>query len=351
MVWAHNYTRVIQTAQAFVQGYLGFTAATNGSVVSVTSTGYPGAIGNSLNPSDNCPLFSDNKGGTEKTAWDAIWIAEVQERLQALIQGNLTLTESDIGQIPYLCGYESSALGRLSPWCNVFTDYELQQYVYSYDLRFYYGVGPGSKVAQTMMTPFLNALVGLFNQGPDITGTAADGSGFQVPNLLVSFLNDGQMVELVTASGIFDDEAAPLGSEMDPDRHFVTSRINTMRGTIGFERITCLGSPDSGSDEASAASATISSAHSSVHSREPANATYVRILLNDVVYPVPSCKNGPGSSCLLSDYDEYIQDKLATQGDFISNCNITTAGAPTTVQGASFFTDLSSPWLQSVRPY
>lgn len=56
-VWANNYTRVIQTAKFFVQGFLGFAAADSGSVVSVTSTGYAGAIGNSLGPSDQCPNF------------------------------------------------------------------------------------------------------------------------------------------------------------------------------------------------------------------------------------------------------------------------------------------------------
>lgn len=56
-VWANNYTRVIQTAKFFVQGFLGFTAAQSGTVVSVTSKGFDGAIGNSLAPSDQCPNF------------------------------------------------------------------------------------------------------------------------------------------------------------------------------------------------------------------------------------------------------------------------------------------------------
>ncbi|KAK4149775.1 hypothetical protein C8A00DRAFT_37632 [Chaetomidium leptoderma] len=39
--------------------------------------------------------------------WDSIWRPQVQERLQALIQGNLSLTLSDVNLIPYLCGFES----------------------------------------------------------------------------------------------------------------------------------------------------------------------------------------------------------------------------------------------------
>jgi acid phosphatase len=45
-----------------------------------------------------------------------------------------------------------------------------------------------------------------------------------------------------------------------------------------------------------------------------------------------------------------VAKRLAAQGNFIANCNVTVAGAPTKVNGASFFTDLSSPWLGVVRP-
>jgi acid phosphatase len=56
-VWANNYTRVLQTARMFVQGFLGPFASTYGSVAAVTSKGYAGVTGNSLSPSDTCPNF------------------------------------------------------------------------------------------------------------------------------------------------------------------------------------------------------------------------------------------------------------------------------------------------------
>ncbi|KAK9769146.1 putative Histidine acid phosphatase [Seiridium cardinale] len=385
IVWANNYTRVLQTAKTFIQGYLGFNAAANGSVISVTSKGFSEAIGDSLAPSDMCPSFVDASGGTNKTTWDDLYIPPIQERLQALIQGNLTLTASDIDQIPYLCGFESHITGKLSPWCGIFTDDELKQYEYSNDLRYYYGVGPGTDLPKKMMTPFLNTLVDLFAQGPNITGIAADGSSFQVPRLLMSFLNDGQLTELVTSSGVFDEQQPLSATEKDDERLWVGSRYVSMRGTIAFERLNCIVSAGSGSGNssyshssaaypnttvasvstkvsckrkttsaASSSSAVITAAptYPSLQRRqEAANATYVRIRLNDAVYPVPSCKNGPGSSCLLSDYVKYIEDKYEAEGDWLVNCNVTDPAAPTKVKGASFFTDLSSPWLQSVPPY
>lgn len=359
VVWANNYTRVIQTAKMFVQGYLGFAAAEYGSVVSVTSKGYTDNIGNSLAPSDQCPNFSDSSGGDYATEWADTYIPPIKQRLEAMIEGNFTFEDSDISQMPYLCGFvreniprgpqassilgtpadrpsiqESQITGTLSPWCNIFTDEELKQYEYAQDIRYWYGLGPGTDLEQTMMMPYLNALVGLLQQGPGINGTAADGSSFTLPDLLVSFLNDGQLVELVSATGVFDGQPDLSGTNMT-DSLFMASHFVTMRGTVAFERLNCL----------------VDGASASHNSTTSSNATYVRIKLNDAVYTLPSCKDGPGQSCLLSDFADYISDKYAAEGSWVENCNVTTAGAPTTVQGASFYTDLTSPWLQALPPY
>ncbi|KAH9999148.1 phosphoglycerate mutase-like protein [Xylariaceae sp. FL0662B] len=327
-VWANNYTRVLQTASMFIRGFLGYKAAQNGSIISVTSTGFPAALGDSLSPSDMCPAFEDSEGGDFKATWDDIWIPPIQARLQALVNGNLTLTASDVNQIPYLCGFESHITGQLSPWCNVFTDEELKQYEYSSDLRYFYGIGPGTDLPKKMMTPFLNALVGLLREGPDRAGIRDDGSTFKLPKLLMTFLNDGQLTELVTASGVFDDQTPLSPTKRDDDRLWIASRFVSMRGTIAFERLNC----------------TVSDAAKS-------NAAYIRIRLNDAVYPVPSCNSGPGSSCPLDDYVKYVAEKYAAEGNWITNCNATVVeDTPTTVKGASFFTDLSSPWVRRIAP-
>ncbi|KAI0167152.1 phosphoglycerate mutase-like protein [Hypoxylon sp. FL1284] len=340
MVWANNYTRVLQTASMFVRGFLGFAASQKGSVVSVTSRGFPGNVGDTLAPSDMCPNFEDLEGGDHKTTWDSIWIPPIQQRLQALVDGSLILTASDVNQIPYLCGFESHITGRLSPWCDVLTDEELKQYEYSNDLRYYYGVGPGTDLPKKMMTPFLNALVGLL-ESESVKGTKADGTAFELPKLLVSFLNDGQLTELVTASGVFDAQLPLSALEKDENRLWVGSRYVSMRGTIAFERLNC-----TVGDDSNKSTGPISVLPNPTPSTSVGRATYVRVRLNDAVYPIPSCRNGPESSCKLSDYAKYVAEKYTAEGDWTTNCNITvTANTPTRVKGASFFTDLSKPWL------
>jgi hypothetical protein len=141
--------------------------------------------------------------------------------------------------MPYLCGFESQITGSLSPWCGVFTDTELRQYEYSNDLRYYYGEGPGTGLESTMMLPFLSALIGLLQKGPSINGTSANGKPFVLPKLLMSFLNDGQMSELVTSIGVFDGQPPLSATQMDDNRKYIASRFVSMRGTIAFERMNC----------------------------------------------------------------------------------------------------------------
>lgn len=340
-----------------MRGFIGTNSTLLGKIVSVTSKEYVSAIGNSLAPSDMCPAFADGNGGDYQKTWDGIWQPKVQKRLHSLIEGNLTLTLSDVNLMPYLCGFESQITGRLSPFCDVFTDEELKMYQYSNDLRYYYGTGPGTELPQTMMTPFLNSLIDLFKTGPGKEGLSSDGhSNFQVPSLMASFLNDGQLIEIISASGVFDEQQPLSATEKDDNRLWIGSRFVTMRGTIAFERLNCQVSPGSGDDNSTTTTATPTTTSrcrrpKATHSpgtgrRGVTNSTYVRIRLNDQVYPVPSCRGGPGSSCPLAQYSKYIKDKYASQGNWVENCNITTEGAPTTVRGASFFTDLAQPHLR-----
>ncbi|KAF8859661.1 phosphoglycerate mutase-like protein, partial [Acephala macrosclerotiorum] len=607
--WANLYPRVVQAAQNFVRGFLGSTASSLGQVITINSTGSEQALFDSLSPSDLCPKFVDGNGGTEQTTWNSIYLPPILTRLEALIDGNLTFTTTDVSIMPYLCGFESQITGTLSPWCSVFTDEELKQYEYAQDLRYYYGMGPGEDLPSKMMLPYLNSLVGLLSQGPGVNGTYANGTSYILPNIITAFMNDGQITELGAATGVWDTTISLGNGTSIPDGYtYISSHFVTMRGTVAFERLNCVASsaskakrdeedkvvtvaekktitlctetesltslaettkkPEmttstilktsvytitscpptvkncpigektstvytsttvcpveeasststaagewttstivetssyvvtsckhndkhcrvgettstvyttttvcpvdatttsaagswttsthlststgkygtsvitlktsytvsasatatatgssssfltktssgsgsgssstSGSGSASGSGSTsgsssgsasvtasasytssgsgsgysnsttssstltssssylnatttsdysnstassTSSTATSTSTPTSGNSTYIRILLNDAVYPVPSCQDGPGSSCLMSEYVALIKAKVEAAGDLVTRCNVTNAGAPTTVKGASFFTDLSDSWLASV---
>lgn len=366
-MWANQYkspineSRVVQTARAFLNGFLYEYADSYGTVVSVNSTGSPAAIGNSLGPSDSCPAFGTiSSGGNNVTnckchqanfvlssedkeprpasgamplktlayiyLGDATWLPKALYRINSEIRGNLTFDETDILFFPYMCAYESQIEGRLSPWCGVFTESELRSYAYSQDLSYFYGVGPGSiGPAKVLFLPFLKSLLSLLETGPGQVGVGANGTKFEIPNLLMAFTNDNQLAQMTAAMGIFDFEE-PLPEDHIPTHHlYNVAHFITMRGTVAFEVMDC-------------------------NVNNATNGPYIRILLNDAVYPIASCQNGPGRSCSLSDYLSLIDKKIDEAGDFLDYCNVTDGGRPETATGAGFFRDLSLDFLTFVNP-
>lgn len=350
-VYANKYPRVIQTAQLFARGYLGSNSTLLGKVVSIDSKRFPAQLANTLAPGDMCPSFVDDST-PQTSVWQATWLPKFKARLAQYIQGDLVIPDSTWNDFPYICGFESQILGRMSGFCDVFTDEELAAYEYQQDLRYYYGVGPPTNVSSKMMIPFLNSLVTRFVDGPaDDVGVGADGvSTFKVPKLLMNFLNDGQLNQLATAIGVFDNQA-PLPTDSAPaDRLWRSSNISPMRGTIAFERLNCkVGGPPPKPCKArkpSSAAARAARRQETLVETPVRNETYIRIRINEAVYPVPSCQDGPGKSCLLSDYAKYVSEKQAAVGSYATLCNTTSPDTPTEVQGASFLTNLDQEHLE-----
>ncbi|EGY14181.1 acid phosphatase PHO1 [Verticillium dahliae VdLs.17] len=350
-VWANNYPRVLQTAQLFVRGYLGPNSTLLGNVVSVTGRGVPAHLGDTLAPSDMCPAFKDDSS-KQTNAWRSLWLPPFIERLSQYIYGDLVLDDSHWNDFPYICGFESQITGRLSPFCDTFTQEELEQYEYHQDLRYYYGVGPAVDVASKMMTPFLNSLVRLLAKGPAVAGVRADGTPFTLPRLLMSFLNDGQLNQLAAALGVFDGQN-PLPTDRIPsDRLWRSSRISPMRGTIALQRLSCrVNGPVPATTTTTTTRSCVPRPTAAARGGTSArNETYIRIRINEAVYPVPSCQDGPGKSCAVARYAKFVADARERNGDFARLCNATDPATPKKVKGASFFTDLGKDHLQIVKP-
>lgn len=276
---------------------MGPNATQYGNVIVLPSTS-PLGIGNSLAPSDSCPNYIDDSGGINATNWNNVYLPVVTARLNALLTGNLTFSQTDVSIMPYLCGFETQIVGRQSPWCSVFNATELAWYEYAQDLRYYYGDGGPGSIGKngTLMLPVLNAIVQRLRNGPNVTYTNSLGQPFTAPALIATFTNDGEINQLASEIGVFDNQT-PLPSTYVPssyvcpsslmhlhitDQHFknfVASRYVSMKGTISFERLNCSGSH------------------------------YIRVLLNDAVYPVVGCTSGPGNSCPIEQYAALIANK------------------------------------------
>lgn len=320
-LWANLYSpspRVVDSARLFARGYMG-PNSTFGNVYAINSSD-PRSVANSLAASDICPLYKDSGGGVPFDTWQAIWRPPVQKRLNSLISGGFQLTEDDISLIPYLCGFDTEITGERSPFCDIFSKDEIRQYEYAQDLRYWYGTGLGTDIEKDMMLPFLRALVQRFVDGPNATYTNSDGSTFKPNPLIATFSNDGQVNSLAAAIGVFDGEKDLPGDRIDKNRLFKSSNFCTMRGTISFERLNCK------------------------------NNKYMRLRLNDVVYPVSGCQGGPGRSCPLDQYRKLVDAKIAKSGGFQKECNVTSGVVPVGQEKTTFLTDVKLPFEILYKP-
>jgi len=298
---------------------MGPNATTLGNVYAINSSD-PRSVANSLAPSDICPLYVDSGGSPEIDTWQNIYLPPIQKRLNSQIQGGFQFTTTDISIIPYLCGFETQITGSRSPYCDIFSEDEILQYEYAQDLRYWYGTGLGTGIEKSMMLPVLKGLIQRFVDSPNATYLNSDGTTFAPNTLIAGFTNDGQINQLAAEIGVFDNQAQLPATYVPQDRLFKASNFVTMRGTISFERLNC------------------------------ASGKFIRIRLNDVVYPVASCQSGPGRSCPLQQYLQLVEQKLQAAKDFQTICNITSGVVPVGQEKTTFWTDVRLPYEILYKP-
>ncbi|KAL6704834.1 hypothetical protein ACN47E_007517 [Coniothyrium glycines] len=335
VMWANWYKsgpRVRDSARLFAQGFLGPNATELATIYALNSSD-PRSWMNSLATSDLCKAYSDEGGSPYKDQWDAIYLPPIRARLNAMIKGAFNFTQYDISIIPYLCGFETQITGSRSPFCELLTRDEILQYEYSQDLRYWYGTGLGTDIEKLQMLPIVDMVVRRFLDGPNAR-YGSDNSSVVLPNIMAAFSNDGQINQIIAALGIFDDEP-PLPSNMTvPNRRFRASRLVRMRGTVAFERLSC---PQTSTN------------HTYGYQKNSSDSeNYIRIRLNDVVYPVVGCDNGPGSSCPLWQYQDIIRAKLTQAGSFTDLCNVTNSTFPAQPR-ANFFMNTTLPYARLIK--
>ncbi|CAO2651363.1 Nn.00g039330.m01.CDS01 [Neocucurbitaria sp. VM-36] len=336
VMWANWYKsspRVRDSARLFAQGFLGPNSTELATIYALNSSD-PSSWMNSLATSDLCKAYDDEGGSPYKDEWDAIYLPPIRSRINAMIHGDFNFTQWDISIIPYLCGFETQITGRRSPFCDVYTEEEILQYEYAQDLRYWYGNGLGTDIEKYQMLPIVDMVAQRFVDGPNAT-YAVGNSTFVPPKIMAAFSNDGQINQIIAALGVFDNEPQLPGNMTLPERKFRASRLVPMRGTVAFERLSC------------AASATNTTYGYST--KDSGSQAYMRIRLNDVVYPVVDCTSGPGSSCPLSQYQAIIKGKRAKAGSFTNMCNVTNPSF-SSEPSATFFMDNTLSYATVIKP-
>nr|KAK5446054.1 hypothetical protein LTR18_003973 [Exophiala xenobiotica] len=291
-ILADKKSRTYDTAQAFVRAFpepseievVRITQNTNGSM-------------DSLIPHKSCAAFTKEPGTEEMAKFVSHYAAHVSERLARFTPFNLT--DNDIVGLQGLCGYASGINGERSPLCAVFTDAEWMAYEYAWDLKYAHMVGPLNPLSPYLGFPWLQAQSELFQQ----IGSGAElnpESGWPpTQRLFLGFTHREVPPFVATALGIFNSSS--LAVEQFPTDHVNWVRAWRMSdlipflGHVGMEKLTC----DASSGRAG---------------------VYIRVIANTAPRPIPFCQDGPGASCPMSEWVDFIAQGAEEFKDYKKVC-------------------------------
>lgn len=227
-----------------------------------------------------------DNGYTQLYKFQDSYLPTVGKRL-AIENPGFDFTNSEIYSMQEMCGFELLVRGS-SPWCSVFTRSEWRSFEYARDLIHYYRSGPGNRYSRAMGGLWLNETTSLLVEGPEKAGP-----------MYFSFVHDGDIVPLLSALGLFPDAHDLPVTHVVDDRKWKTSQATPMGGRIIFERLSC--SPDPETKEME---------------------HFVRINVNDGIVALEACNSGPGKSCPLEKFREYVDKRVTEAGDFREVCGL-----------------------------
>lgn len=173
-LWASECDRVIETAQHFASGFFGldWEKAEKAALEIIPETLERGA--DTLTPGDTCPKYIEDpakghdNGVNMLALFQDVYIPAIAERLINDENNSALgyLANLEVYGMQEMCGFETISRGS-SPWCDIFTHDDWENFEYARDLIHYYRAGPGNPYAGAMGWLWLNATTGLLRSGPE----------------------------------------------------------------------------------------------------------------------------------------------------------------------------------------
>jgi len=290
-VWTSSAERTLKSAQALARGLE--TSDGDINVTAVDESKQSGA--NSLTPYKSCPAFDPAVGTEQSHQHRDKFVRPVLARLHGLAPA-FGFNATDVMGMMELCGYESVVRGS-SPFCDLdlFSPDDWLGWEYAADIQYHYNMGYGSPVAGAVGFPWLNATAALLS---------ADGG----PDLTISFTHRELPPMVAVAMGLFNNSdfggtAAGINATMPTDRinhrrAWKASHILPFLSNIAVERLSCTAA--SGFD----------------------GGDYFRVLVNSAPQELPTCADGPGTSCSRQRFVEYLQERGDLFSGFSERCGV-----------------------------
>ncbi|KAI9696186.1 MAG: hypothetical protein M1820_008254 [Bogoriella megaspora] len=233
--------RVVESAQNFSQGF--HSARLASKAPSDPTYPYPMVIISEDDGSNNtlnhglCTAFESGPdsdvGSNAQAIWSSIFIPPIQARLNANLPG-ANLTTKDTIDMMDLCPFNTvaSPIGAISPFCDLFTESEWQDYDYYETLGKYYGYSHGNPFGPTQgagwVEELLARLAGNHSFVRDDLYTSVnhtlddDANAFPIGGgyrLFADFSHDNDMTAALAALGLYNISATgrPLSSTTRED--------------------------------------------------------------------------------------------------------------------------------------
>ncbi len=169
--WASDSERVIDTARYFAAGCFGIDWKDLANLHIIPETADLGA--DTLTPGRTCRRYRENTdefghdyGYRMMDAIRSVYEPAIVDRL-AEHNPEFLFTEHEIFTMQLMCGFETIAKDA-SPWCDVFTQEEMESFEYARDVIHYYRAGPGNPYSASLGWLWLNATANLLRDGPEV---------------------------------------------------------------------------------------------------------------------------------------------------------------------------------------
>ncbi|KAG5636122.1 hypothetical protein H0H81_009054 [Sphagnurus paluster] len=275
-VRAAGSDRVILSATNWTAGFAKASNHLYSPVLSVIISEEAGQ--NNTLDTGGCPKIGSSTAQTNE--WLLKYGPPIADRLNTQAPG-AKLTPTDAYNLLSLCAFESVHQNRLSPFCNVFSQEEFEQFEYSGDLDKYYKTGYGQPLGPAQGIGYVNELLARLTGTPVRDNTKTNhtltGSPVTFPlhrAIYADFSHDNEMVGIYAALGLFKQKVAPNPSSPDPNRNWLASQLVPFGARMVTEKLAC------GAEE------------------------YVRIFVNDARQPLEFCGGDKNGLCTLKAFVE-----------------------------------------------
>ncbi|KAH9482157.1 3-phytase B [Psilocybe cubensis] len=295
-VRASGSTRVVDSATNWTSG---FSLASHKAFNPVLSVILDESLNDTLDDS-MCP----NAGSSDPQTniWTSIYGAPIAARLNAQAPG-ATVTAADISNLIPLCAFETLAKEIPSPFCSLFTEDEFAQFEYFGDLDKFYNTGYGQALGRVQGVGYVNELIARLTESPvrDNTQTnhTLDASPVTFPlnrTIYADFSHDNQMIAIYAALGLFNQTVPLDPTAPDPARTWIASHLTPFSARMVTERLSCGSTgPAAGHGQGKI---------------KPQ--TFVRILVNDALQPLPFCGGDRNGLCTL---DAFVESQSYARND------------------------------------